>query len=127
MSSQILLDPSSGLLLPRQFIDEKKALKKVLDDLVDNAVRDNQHLKETYYLIIHAKFDKFDSEKFIINRPIITFRLPPFISNQFCFWVSNKKGICELLWMTIKQNGKLAIEFNTQGVAYLQAQGAMPS
>jgi len=127
MTANLLQDPASGLLLPRQFIDEKQALKKVIDDVVDNAVLDNQHLKETYYLILHAKFDKLDPNKFVVSRPVITYRLPPFVSNQLVFWVSNKKGICELLWMTSKKNGKLAIEFNTQGVAYLQAKGAMPS
>ena len=120
-------DPTSKLILPRQFIDEKQALKKVIDKVIDDAVYANQHLKQTYYLVLHAKFDKFDSSQFIISQPIVTFRLPPFISNQFCFWCNNQKGICELLWMTSKKQGKLAVDFNTTGVAYLQAKGAMPS
>ncbi len=124
----MLADPESGLLLPRQHIDEKQALKKVIDDVIDNAVLSNQHLKETYYLAVHAKFDRFDPGKFIISQPVITYRLPPFVSNQLVFWVSNKKGICELLWMVTRgQNGKLKVEFNKTGVAYLQAKGAMPS
>jgi hypothetical protein len=44
------------------------------------------------------------------------------------FWVSNKRGICELLWMVTRgQDNKLKVEFNKTGVAYLQAKGAMPS
>ncbi len=124
----LMPDPNSGLLLPRQLVDEKQALKKVIDDFVDQAVLSNQHINKTYYLSVHAKFDNLDPTKFIINRPVITFRLPPFLSNQMVFWVSNFKGICELLWMVTRmKNGKLKIEFNKTGVAYLQAKGAMPS
>ncbi len=126
--SNLLQDPKSGLLLPRQHIDEKAALKKVIDDIVDNAVLSNQHLKDVYYLSIHAKFDKIDPSKFIVSQPVITYRLPPFISGQLVFWISNQKSICELLWMVTRDNkNKLKVEFNTSGVAYLQAKGAMPS
>jgi len=127
MSGNLLADPKSGLLLPRQHVDEKVALKKVIDDVVDNAVLANQHLKFTYFLVVHAKFDQLDPTKFVVSQPVITKKLPPFISNQMVFWVNNSKGICEILWMTTKKNGKLAVEFNTTGVAYLQAKGAMPS
>lgn len=128
MASNLLQDPASGLMLPRQFVDEKQALKKVIDDLIDRAVLDNQHIKENYYLVLHAKFDKLDSSKFVISQPVITYHLPPFTSNQMVFWVSNKKGICEMLWMVIRgKDGKLKVEFNKTGVAYLQAKGAMPS
>ncbi len=128
MSSALLQDPASGLLLPRQHVDEKVALKKVIDDVIDGAVNANQHLRQTYYLTVHAKFDRFDPTKFVVSRPVITYRLPPFTSNQMVFWVSNSKGICELLWMVTRgSNGKLKIEFNKTGVAYLQAKGAMPS
>lgn len=121
-------DPASGLMLPRQFIDEKLALKKVIDDVIDSAVNANQHIRENYYLSLHAKFDRLDSSQFVISRPVITFRLPPFSSNQMVFWVSNKKGICELLWMVTRgSDKKLKVDFNKQGVAYLQAKGAMPS
>ena len=123
----VLLDPLSGLMLPRQFVDEKLALKKVIDDVVDSAVNAHQHLRDTYYLTLHAKFDRFDSGKFVVSPPMVTSRLPPFVSNQLVFWVSNKKGICELLWMVTRGNDKkLKVEFNTKGVAYLQAKGAMP-
>lgn len=128
MTANLLKDPASGLLLPRQHVDEKVALKKVIDDVIDQAVLSNQHLKRTYYLTLHAKFDKFDPGKFVVSRPVITYRLPPFTSNQMVFWVSNSKGICELLWMVTRgQDHKLKIEFNKKGVAYLQAKGAMPS
>ena len=124
----LVQDPVSKLMLPRQFIDQKQALKKVIDDLVDKTVEENQHIKETYYLTLHAKFNKLDPEKFEISTPIISFRLPPFSSNQLVFWVNNQKGIVELLWMVRRgPDGKLKPEFNTQGVAYLQAKGAMPS
>lgn len=124
----MLQDPTSGLILPRQFVDEKQALKKVIDDILEEAVLANQHLRETYYLTLHAKFDKYDPAKFVVSRPVITHRLPPFTSNQMVFWVSNKKGICELLWMVTRgADKKLKVEFNKTGVAYLQAKGAMPS
>lgn len=128
MTANLLQDPASGLLLPRQHVDEKVALKKVIDDVIDNAVLSNQHIRENYYLTLHAKFDKFDPGKFVVRQPVITYRLPPFTSNQMVFWVSNKKGICELLWMVTRgKDHKLKIEFNKTGVAYLQAKGAMPS
>ena len=125
--SAMLQDPMSGLILPRQFVDEKQALKKVIDQIIDDVVNANQHIRETYYLVLHAKFNKFDPSKFEVSQPVITFKLPPFVSNQLVFWVSVPKGICELLWMTSKKNGKIAVDFNKSGVAYLQAKGAMPS
>lgn len=128
MTINLLPDPVSGLMLPRQHIDEKQSLKKVIDDVLDRAVMENQHIRENYYLTLHAKFDKFDPTKFMISSPVITFRLPPFVSNQMVFWVSNKRGICEMLWMVTRDDkGKLKVEFNKSGVAYLQAKGAMPS
>ncbi len=126
--SGLMQDPTSGLMLPRQFVDEKKALKKVIDDVLDNAVLANQHIRDTYYLTLHAKFDKHDPTQFIVSQPVITHRLPPFTSGQMVFWVSNSKGICELLWMVTRgKDRKLKVEFNKTGVAYLQAKGAMPT
>lgn len=122
-------DPVSGLMLPRQFVDEKLSLKKVIDDVVDKAVNAGQHIKDNYYLVLHAKFDKHDPTYFGISQPVATYKLPPFTSNQMVFWVSNKKGICELLWMVApaKRGQKLKVEFNKTGVAYLQAKGGMPT
>ena len=129
MNASLLQDPTSGLMLPRQFVDEKLALKKVIDEVVDSAVLANQHLKKVYYLTVHAKFNQIDPSKFEISPPVVTYRLPPFTSNQMVFWVSNSKGICELLWMVTRssKDKKLKVEFNKTGVAYLQAKGAMPS
>lgn len=128
MNGTLLLDPKSGLMLPRKHVDEKVALKKVIDDVIDRAVLDNQHIRQTYYLTINAKFDKYDPSQFRVSQPVITYRLPPFMSNQLVFWVSNSKGVCELLWMVVRgDDGKLKVEFNTEGVAYLQAKGAMPA
>lgn len=122
-----LQDPVSGLILPRHFVDEKQALKKVIDDLIDKCVCAYQHIKETYYLVIHAKFDTKNPTQFNVSTPVATKKLPPFVSNQMVFWVSNQKGICELLWMVSRgKDKKLKVEFNTSGVAYLQAKGAMP-
>jgi len=123
-----LQDPVSGMILPRQFVDEKQALKKVIDELVDKAVNAYQYIKGTYFLVIHAKFDLNDPGKFNISTPVASKKLPPFCSNQMVFWINNSKGICELVWMVTKdRNRKLKVEFNTSGVAYLQAKGAMPS
>jgi len=119
--------PVSGLILPSQFVDEKQSLKKVIDELLDRTVYENQHLKGTYFLTLHAKFDPNDPSVFNVSRPVITRKIPPFVSNQMVFWVSNTRGICEMLWMVTKKNGKLKVEFNKEGVAYLQAKGAMPS
>jgi hypothetical protein len=118
-------DAVSGLVLPEKLIDEKASLKKVIDELVDRSVMDNQHLSENYFLSLHAKFE---GDQFQISQPVIAYKLPPFVSNSFVFWVSNKRGICELLWMVPakKPGQKLRPEFNTKGVAYLQAKGAMP-
>ena len=123
----LMQDPATGLMLPQEFVDQKQALKKVIDEIVDKAVYANNYLKETYYLVLHMKFDELGD--FSISAPTVTFRLPPFTSNQLVFWVNNSKSICELLWMVppAKKGEKLKVEFNQKGVAYLQAKGAMPS
>lgn len=122
-------DPVSGLMLPREFIDQKQALKKVIDEMIDQCVLDNQHIRENYFITLHAKFDKWDPGSFVFSKPILTFKLPPFQSNSFVFWISNSRSICELLWMVPAKKGKepLKVEFNKTGVAYLQAKGAMPT
>lgn len=121
--------PASGLTLPKKFIDEKQALKQVIDDYVDKATRQFGYIEGTYFLTLHAKFDKHDSGSFNIDPPTLTKKLPPFLSNSFVFYVNNRRGICELLWMVSpkKKGEKLRVEFNKEGVAYLQAKGAMPS
>lgn len=124
----LLQDPASGLLLPQQFVDQKLALKKVIDQLVDAAVNANGHMKETYYLTLQARFDRHDPTQFNVSAPIVTLKLPPFKADSLVFWVNNEKGICELLWMVSRgRRKKLKVEFNQTGVAYLQAKGAMPS
>lgn len=128
MTAGMLMDAGSGLMLPRQFVDEKTSLKKVIDDMVDSAVKANEHLSQNYFLTLKAQFDKIDPTQFKITPPIVTYKLPPFVSSTMVFWVSNRKSICELLWMVTRGNDrKLRVEFNKQGVAYLQAKGAMPS
>jgi hypothetical protein len=121
--------PTSGLVLPRKFIDEKQSLKKSIDEWVEKTIREHQYIEGTYYLTFHAKFDPYDPTVFNIDAPKITKKLPPFLSNSFVFWVNNKKGVSELLWMVApkKPGEKLKVEFNKTGVAYLQAKGAMPS
>lgn len=123
----LMQDPVSGLLLDRQFIDQKAALKKTIDDLVDSAVNSMSHKRENYFLTLHMKFN--NSGDFTMSQPVATEKLPQFMSNTLVFWVSNKRGICELLWMVPakKPGEKLKVEFNKSGVAYLQVKGAMPS
>lgn len=126
---RMALDPVSDLILPTKFIDEKQSLKKIIDSWVEKAVRDHQHIKGTYFLSFHGRFDPLDPTVFAIDAPKITRKLPPFVSNSFVWWINNDKGICELLWMVApkKKGQKLKVEFNKEGVAYLQAKGAMPS
>ncbi len=126
----LMQDPVSGLMLPREFVDQKQALKKVIDELVEKAVSSNSHITRNYYLTLHMKFDRDNSSEFKISQPVASYKLPPFQSNSMVFWVSPKSGICELLWMVApKKPGQksLQVEFNKSGVAYLQAKGAMPS
>lgn len=121
--------PSTGLLLPREHIDQKQALKKLIDEWVEKAVNANQHLTHTYFLVFHAKFDPYEDNAFKVDAPLVTDKLPPFVTNQMVFYVNNRLGLCELLWIVPpkKKDGKLKVEFNKEGVAYLQAKGAMPS
>ena len=121
----LMQDPISKLMLPREFVDQKVALKKVIDDLVDETVS-TLHIRDRYFLTLHMKFDELSNFK--ISEPVVTMSLPPFMSNTFVFWVDPKSGVCELLWMVPpKRLGekKLNIEFNKEGVAYLQAKGAI--
>lgn len=125
----LLKDPQSGLLLPAKHVDEKQALKKVIDEWLENAINALSHVRDNYFLMFHAKFDKMNPGSFNVDAPIATFKLPPFMSNQLVWWVCPKRGFYELLWMVApcKPGEKLQVEFNKEGVAYLQAKGAMPS
>jgi len=127
MTLNLLKDPVSGLMLPSKFIDEKVALKKVIDDYVENVTREFSWIDGSYFLTLHAKFDKMNPENFNIDPPKITKKLPPFLSNSFVWWICNRRGIKEVLWMVTRgEDRKLKVEFNKTGVAYLQAKGAMP-
>jgi hypothetical protein len=122
-------DQMSGLYLQKKFVDEKQSLKKSINDFVDRTIGEYQYLKVPYFLTFHAKFNENDPTVFSIDAPKITKDLPPFMSNSFVWWVDNRRGINECLWMVApkKKGEKLKVEFNKSGVAYLQAKGAMPS
>ncbi len=114
-----------NLLLHPDFMDEKEQLKSYLGKAVDTIVMQNQHRTEPYFIVFHEKSDSFNSQMKIS----VTTRLPNFVTNQIIFWCCNKRGICEWLWTVPPKEPKkgLRVEFNTEGVAYLQAKGAMPS
>jgi len=120
--------PDTGLLLPLKLIEEKNSLKKSINELVEKAVN-SVPLKEDYFLIFHARFDKMEPDKFVVSQMVASIKIPPFTANQMVFWVCPKRGIVELLWMVApnKKGEKLKVEFNKEGVAYLQAKGAMAS
>jgi hypothetical protein len=117
--------PQTSLLLHPDFMDEKETLKKYLNMAIEKIVMANQKKDEPYFIIFHEKSDAKNSRQKIRCSKY----LPGFITNTIVFWVCNKRGICEWLWtVPPKVEGKkLRVEFNTQGVAYLQAKGAMPS
>ena len=129
MSMRMSRDPVSNLILPSKFIDEKTSLKKIINEFIEKIVRSHGHIKGTYFLTFHAKFDKLDPSQFKVSEPKLTKNLPKFVSNSLVYYVNNTRSICELLWMVApkKPGEKLKVEFNKEGVAYLQAKGAMPS
>lgn len=114
-----------NLLLHPDFMDEKEQLKEYLGKAVDTIVMQNQHRTEPFFIVFHEKSDSFNSQMKIS----VTTRFPNFVTNQIVFWCCNKRGICEWLWTVPPKEPKkgLRVEFNTEGVAYLQAKGAMPS
>lgn len=120
--------PDTGLILPSQFIDQKAALKKVIDDFIEKTISDHQRVEGSYFVSFHAKFDGEDGA-FRIDAPTITKKIPPFVSNSIVWWVCNKRSVYEMLWMVAprKKGEPLKVDFNKKGVAYLQAKGAMPS
>lgn len=128
MATKLIQDPSSGLILPEQFVAAKHALKDSLNEIVEKAINAIE-LKETYFLVLQASFDKLDPNKFVVKQIKAHLKLPQFTSNQMVFWICPKRGIKELLWMVApkKKGKKLKVEFNKEGVAYLQAKGVMPS
>lgn len=121
--------PASGLILPSKLIDEKLALKKVIDEWLEKAVNALSHVRDNYFLVFGARFDKMDPTSFNINAPIASLKIPHFQSNQIVWWVCPTRGIVELLWMVApaRPGEKLKVEFNKKGVAYLRAKGAMES
>jgi hypothetical protein len=122
---QLLLPECNDLLLHEDFMEEKDKLVAFLGKAVDTIVLRNQHRTEPYFIIFHEKSDGVNSQQKIR----IENSLPGFITNSIVFWVNNRDGICEWLWtVPPKENGrKMRVEFNTEGVAYLKAKGAMPS
>lgn len=125
---RLMKDPLTELMIPEKLIEDKTSLKNCINKLVEDALN-TVPLREDYFFILHAKFDEKESDTFVVSQMVASLRLPPFCSNQQVFYVSPKKGFYELLWtVPAKLKGeKLAPQFNTKGVAYLQAKGAMPS
>jgi hypothetical protein len=124
----MIQDPVSKLILPAKFIDERTSLSMAINELVEKTVSSVKY-DSNYFLTIHAKFDPTDPTIFRISEPKLTKEIPGFKSNTLVYWVCPKRGIKELLWMVAprKKGEKLHVEFNKEGVAYLQAKGAMPS
>jgi hypothetical protein len=121
--------PTTNLLLPEKFIDEKKALKKSIDNMVEDAINEMGNETRDYLLVFHARFAKHDPSLFQVSTPIATFKIPPFTANQMVYYVSPKRGLCELLWMVSPnlKGEKITVEFNKEGVANLHKKGVMPS
>jgi hypothetical protein len=119
--------PVTGAKVSGDFLDEKQSLKKSIELLVNKAIGDLSHVREDYFLTIHSKFD--NQGLFCMDNPTASTKIPSFTSNQMVFWISNTRGISELLWMVApcQKGQKLKVEFNKTGVAYLQAKGAMSS
>jgi hypothetical protein len=111
-----------------KFTEDKTSLKNELNKVVEDAVN-SVNLREDYFLVLHARFDPVEPDHFVISQMLASLKLPAFTSNQMVFWVSPRRGIIELLWMVAAKgkDEKLRVEFNKEGVAYLQAKGAMPS
>ena len=126
--NQLVECPDSGLMLPREFIDERRSLAKFIRDWVDKVCSQMSHLDKPYFIMFNGKFNQIDPSQFEISSPVVTLKLPPFKNNSIVWWVCNTRSVNELLWMvspTVKGE-KLKVEFNKEGVAYLQAKGAMP-
>jgi hypothetical protein len=124
MSVSPLIECQELLSDPR-FIDEKEQLKEYLGKAVETIVMQNQKKTDPYFIVFH---ERSDDE---ISRMKISVRndIPGYVTNTIVFWVCNRRGICEWLW-TVPHKApaehKIKPVFNTEGVAYLQAKGAMP-
>ena len=118
----------AGALHSTELTDEKQSLKESINKVVYAAV-ESVDIREVYFLTFHAKFNKLNPSEFVISQMLATFKLPPFTSNTMVFYVDPRRGFIELLWMVPPKdkNGKLSVEFNNEGVAYLQLKGAIPS
>ena len=128
MTTRMMLDPVSKLILPANFVDERTSLSRAITELVNSVVSSVKY-DSNYFLTIHAKFDQNDPTIFKISEPKLTKKIPSFRSNTLVYFVNPKRGFKELLWMVSpkKRGEKLNVEFNKKGVDYLQAKGAMPS
>ena len=114
----------SGLVVPKEFWDEKQVLKENLSKVIEDTINKNSHRKGRYFIVFHSRFDSFNPH-LLRQKVRIREELPSFMTNQIVFWVDNTRGIAEWLWSvgpSIKQ-----ITFNTEGVAYLRAKGAFPT
>jgi len=118
-----LVRDKSGLLIPSTFFDEKEMLKENLNKTVEETLSANSNVKGRYFIVFHARLDKRNLNALGTSCSVVR-NLPRFMTNQIVFYVDNSRGLCEWLW-TVTPNKK--VEFNTKGVAYLQAKGAMPS
>lgn len=108
---------SSGLVIPREFRDEKEVLKESLTNTINQIVKKYQNRHGRYFIVFHGKFYGD-----VLRQKIrITDSLPPFMTNQIVFWVCNQRSICEWLWSV--GPSKKQIEFNKEGVAYLKTKG----
>jgi hypothetical protein len=113
----------SGLIVPKEFVDTKQFLKEGLKKAVDKAVEDNQNIDGRYFLIFQSPYNRHAPQEINLV-PTMSKSLPQFITNQIVFYVDNRRGFAEWLWTVTPQK---QVQFNTKGVAYLQAKGAMPT
>jgi len=119
----MLVRDKSGLLLPKGFIDEKEFLKENLNKVIEETVSEYQHLKGHYFIMFHGRLDKKNLNALRTSATVMK-TLPGFVTNQIVIYVNNSKGLAEWLWSV---SPRKKVNFNTSGVAYLQAKGAMPT
>lgn len=124
----MIMGSANACKLTDESIEHKSSLKHAIDKAVNDAAN-SVNIREDYFLVMHAKFDPLDPSTFVISQFVACLKLPPFTSNSMVFFVSPTKGFIDLLWTVPPKlpGEKLTPQFNTKGVAYLQAKGAMPS